>query len=319
MKISKDNFNYSNIVFLIKDIYIYIYQDFLSNNDKVSELHMHKILFIIYALFYSEFKEELFNPIFYAWKYGPVESNYRKYLNQKADISCLDIKIDLDLSMKEFLFRKIESLLKTNVWDLVEWTHSTNAYKIALENQTVINNNDIKKIKFNKKVNENYNVRNILGYQKPNDEFYTPKEPIINLINLLNIPKNKIIWCPFDTNNSEFVIQLRNFGYTVINSHINEGKDFYNYEPNEHYDLIISNPPFSKKRLLIERCEKLKKDFCLLYGTTIFSQSMGDTLNRCRFLFIQKSIKFTTINNSTKTFQCCWVMNKNFKYFNNKD
>ena len=51
------------------------------------------------------------------------------------------------------------------------------------------------------------------------DEYYTPSilvEPILPYL-----PKDKIIWCPFDTQNSEFVLLLREKGYNVIQSHIN--------------------------------------------------------------------------------------------------
>lgn len=160
-----------------------------------------------------------------------------------------------------------------------------------------------------------YNIKNILGNQKTNNEYYTPKQTVIDLIEKIKLPKNKIIWCPFDKGDSEFVIEFRKAGYKVIHSHIDNGEDFYTYTPNEHWDIIISNPPFSNKRLLIERCESFKKDFCLLYGCTIFSQSMGNTLNRCAFWFIQKNVKFISNTQTPKSFQCCWVTNKPSKLF----
>ena len=75
-----------------------------------------------------------------------------------------------------------------------------------------------------------------------NDECMTldyAVKPIIKYI-----PKDWVVWCPFDTENSEFVKQIRENGNKVIRSHISEGKDFYTYEPDEHWDCIISNPPF---------------------------------------------------------------------------
>lgn len=159
----------------------------------------------------------------------------------------------------------------------------------------------------------NYSIRNILGFQKPNDEFYTSKDTVQQLIKILKLPKDFIIWCPFDTPDSQFVKELSKH-WKVVYSHISNGQNFYEYEPKK-WDIIISNPPFSKKRLLIERCLSFKKPFCLLYGATIFSQSMGDTLNKCSYWFIQKNCKFTTIEKGKmKSFQCCWVMNKDFKY-----
>ena len=59
------------------------------------------------------------------------------------------------------------------------------------------------------------------------------------------------ILCPFDKEESNFV-KLISKTNKVIHSHISEGKDFYNYEPNEHWDCIISNPPFTNKRKIFE-------------------------------------------------------------------
>lgn len=101
--------------------------------------------------------------------------------------------------------------------------------------------------------------------KKNNDELYTPRilvEPIIEFI-----PKGSTIWCPFDTENSEFVIVLKEHGFKVIHSHIWEGKDFFNYEPTEHYDYIISNPPFSLKLDVFKRLVKLGKPFAVLMNS----------------------------------------------------
>lgn len=71
-----------------------------------------------------------------------------------------------------------------------------------------------------------------------NYERYTPPilvEPIIQFFQ-----KDWTVWCPFDTDDSEFVIQLRRNGNRVIATHIWNGQDFFAYEP-EHYDCIISN------------------------------------------------------------------------------
>ena len=53
-----------------------------------------------------------------------------------------------------------------------------------------------------------------------NDECYTPRygvEPIAKFV-----PDGSIVWCPFDTEDSEFVKVLREAGHTVVSSHISE-------------------------------------------------------------------------------------------------
>lgn len=59
---------------------------------------------------------------------------------------------------------------------------------------------------------------------------------------------------------------LNGGGYKVIFSHIDDGKDFFTYEPDEHYDCIISNPPYSKKDAVYKRLFQLKKPWAMLVG-----------------------------------------------------
>jgi hypothetical protein len=102
-----------------------------------------------------------------------------------------------------------------------------------------------------------------IGYLKSQkiDEAYTPYyavEPIIKYI-----PKDKVIWCPFDEEWSTFVQSLKANGNIVIATHINNGYDFFNYEP-YYYDIIISNPPFSIKDIVLKRLYELGKPFMIL-------------------------------------------------------
>ena len=76
-------------------------------------------------------------------------------------------------------------------------------------------------------------------------------------------PAGKVIWCPFDKSWSEYVRILTGAGYKVIWSHIDDGKDFFTYEP-EHWDILISNPPFSKKDAVLEKAYSFNKPFALL-------------------------------------------------------
>lgn len=96
-----------------------------------------------------------------------------------------------------------------------------------------------------------------------NDECYTPRSGVEPLLEFLPPFKDKIIWCPFDTKESEFVKVLTEYGYKIVYSHIDTGQDFYKYEPKE-WDLIVSNPPFTNKREIFERANSFNKPYCLL-------------------------------------------------------
>ena len=77
-----------------------------------------------------------------------------------------------------------------------------------------------------------------------NDECYTPDYAVKPILKY--IPEGSIVWCPFDTEESNFVIELSKT-HNVVYSHIDYGQDFYDYQPNVDWDILISNPPFTKK------------------------------------------------------------------------
>ena len=98
------------------------------------------------------------------------------------------------------------------------------------------------------------------GHNSASDECMTPYYAVDPLVKY--IPKGKKIWCPFDKAWSAFV-QILKKDNIVLYSHIDEGQDFFNYQPDD-FDLIISNPPFSVKDQVLERCYTLGKPFALL-------------------------------------------------------
>lgn len=97
--------------------------------------------------------------------------------------------------------------------------------------------------------------------QKKEDEYYT-KEYAVSPI-LKYISKENVVWCPFDTKDSNFYKVFKRNNYTVKTSHIAEGKDFFGFEPSK-YDVIVSNPPYSRREDVIIRLFELKKPFAIL-------------------------------------------------------
>ena len=115
------------------------------------------------------------------------------------------------------------------------------------------------------------NSKGILYSQGKNDECHTldyAVKPILRFI-----PEEAVVWCPFDLRESEFVKQITELGNRVIATHIFNGQDFYTYEPDEHWDCIISNPPFTGKRKIFERALSFGKPFALLMSNTWLNDS----------------------------------------------
>jgi hypothetical protein len=139
------------------------------------------------------------------------------------------------------------------------------------------------------------------------DEQYTPKNGVEILLPYIQHLKDKIIWCPFDKEDSQFVKVLKENGFNVVRSHIEDkidigcsglyiNKDFFTYEP-EKWDVIISNPPYKNKRAYWERCLDLKKPFALLLPLNILSDSvinvtMSERERELQLLIPSKRMRF---------------------------
>ena len=151
---------------------------------------------------------------------------------------------------------------------------------------------------------------NILWSSGKNDECYTPAYAVIPLLKYLERFKGKTIWCPFDTADYEFVKVLTANGYTVVYSHLEYGQDFYTYEP-EHWDLLVSNPPFTNKRKIFERALSFNKPFALLMSLTWLNDSAPKQLfseKDLQLLMFDRRIKFKGLGDKI-TFSSayyCW-------------
>ena len=102
---------------------------------------------------------------------------------------------------------------------------------------------------------------------KASDEVYTPEyaiKPLIKYLKQFGEDKKITIWCPFDLEISNYVKIFQKEGFNVIFSHIDQGKNFFFYEPEEGYDIIISNPPFSQKDNVLKRLDEIGKPYAML-------------------------------------------------------
>lgn len=127
---------------------------------------------------------------------------------------------------------------------------------------------------------------------KASDEVYTPSYAVIPIIKYLKALEFKTIWCPFDTEESEFVRILRENGYNVIATHIDNGQNFFEYEPDD-YDCIVSNPPFSIKDLILKRLYELNKPYAMLLPLpSLQGQKRFPYIKDCEALVFDKRINY---------------------------
>lgn len=141
--------------------------------------------------------------------------------------------------------------------------------------------------------------KEVLYSKGKNDECYTPAygvEPILKYI-----PKGAVVWCPFDKHDSEFVKQIKKTN-NVIFSHIDNGQDFFDYQPDFEWDIIISNPPFTNKRGIFERALSFGKPFALIMSNTWLNDSAPKQLFKekdLQLLMFDKRIKYDDSNKIT--------------------
>ena len=147
-----------------------------------------------------------------------------------------------------------------------------------------------------------------------NDECYTPDYAVKPILKY--IPEGAIVWCPFDTDASEFV-RLISKQNKVIKSHLDDGQDFLQWQPKEHWDMIVSNPPFSNKRKFFDRALRFNKPFALIMANTWLNDSAPKQLfmehkKDLQLLMFDKRMEFNQGNgkvNNKITFSSsyfCW-------------
>lgn len=135
---------------------------------------------------------------------------------------------------------------------------------------------------------------------KASDEVYTPAYAVKPLLKY--IQPGSVIWCPFDQEWSKYVEILRAAGHTVIATHIDNGQNFFFYEPEEHYDVIISNPPFSQKDNVLKRLHELGKPYAMLLPVpTLQGQTRFPYMKDIQYLGFDKRINYYKDTAMTKT------------------
>jgi hypothetical protein len=95
------------------------------------------------------------------------------------------------------------------------------------------------------------------------DDYMTPKSAWENIKHL--IPKDKVIWEAFygDGNSGDY---LKELGFNVIHEPI----DFFE---NNLGDVVVTNPPFSKSKEVIQRLKELDKPFIIIMPSSKINTS----------------------------------------------
>lgn len=121
------------------------------------------------------------------------------------------------------------------------------------------------------------------------DDYMTRKDTWDNIKQY--IPQNKLIWEAFygDGNSGKY---LRELGFEVIHEDIN-------FFEEDRGDIIISNPPFSKKKEVLQRLKQLNKPFIIICPISMLNTNYYRELfaNDCQLIIPRKRIQFIKLEN----------------------
>ncbi len=152
-----------------------------------------------------------------------------------------------------------------------------------------------------------------VSMDRDNIEAYTPT----NAVDLIEpyLRENMVIWAPFSRNEHNFADYLRSKGYNVINTHIDEGKDFLTYTPDFHFDIIVDNPPFKNKTKYVEKAISYGKPFALLLPFNSFGDNGIPTLFiendlEPQLLIPDKRIEFGNQKQTGISFKSVFICNR---------
>lgn len=105
------------------------------------------------------------------------------------------------------------------------------------------------------------------------DEYYTLLKDVEKLGEYKEYFRDKIIYCPFDNEDSNFVKYFKsNFNEFNIKELIYTSDDYLTHRDLLwKADIIISNPPFSRLRELLNELDRLEKKFILIVPQHCFT------------------------------------------------
>ena len=132
---------------------------------------------------------------------------------------------------------------------------------------------------------------------RKDDEFYTRFEDIEKELDSYDW-SNKIVGCPADSEESEFIRFFKTRAKKVI-----YWQEIYDEEKYREVDVIVTNPPFSEYTKYLKVLKELNKPFYLVAPTTIVRKSLIQIPN---IRFGKNIIKHFKNN---KTAPCCWITN----------
>lgn len=150
------------------------------------------------------------------------------------------------------------------------------------------------------------------------DECYTPKEAIMPLLKFLD--KDKIYYDCTSGISSQLVNTM---SQNKFNCKSSDKLDFLNDPITKNIDVIITNPPYSKKDKFLKKCYEIGKPFALLLPvSSLQGKARGQMFaeNGIEILVLNNRIDFTGKGSPHfgVAWFCCNLLPKELIFFENK-
>lgn len=141
------------------------------------------------------------------------------------------------------------------------------------------------------------------------DKMFTPYYGVEPLLPYLRL--DQTIWEPA-AGEGHMVQALMQSGFVVTASELDDGQDYFTYEPTEPWDIQVSNPPYSIKYKWLARAYSLGKPFALLMPADTLQAATAQRLFRqygYQMLLPDKRIDYKTPHkgwDSSAQFTSAW-------------
>jgi hypothetical protein len=134
---------------------------------------------------------------------------------------------------------------------------------------------------------------------KNNDDYETNEDIWVMIKHY--IPFGKIIYEPFYCSGRSGQI-LREMGFITIH----EDEDFFIHHKRHHYDIIVSNPPFSIKNKILQTLYEIDKPFILIVPVSIITKQYFTELYKDKDVSILIPPKRLQFSKKGQDLNRCW-------------
>ena len=137
-----------------------------------------------------------------------------------------------------------------------------------------------------------------------NDNYSTPKWAWRELFQAVPLLKKRRLWDPF-YNDGLTATCWKQLG---VREFVHGRGDFFKRATTPQHDVVVTNPPFSKKQLVVLSLLRRGKPFILLLRTSVlFTQWFRRLLPTVKLVFPSRQVDFDAVNGKKLTFDCVFV------------